>query len=187
MAKIELNSAIRRIRGTMDNWVYRRNGDGVAIAKRPTVTAAPTAAQLAVREQFRAAAAYAKSVQLDPVQRPRYEAAAKAEGMRVFAFALADFLRPPVVQSINVAGYHGAVGEMIKVLARDDFEVTGVTVAIRDGEGAIIQQGAALFRDGLWQYASTVGIAVGEAVTIEATATDRPGHFGTLTVPYVVA
>src|SRR5688572_2383047 len=103
MAKIELNSAIRRIKGTMDNWVYRRNGDGVSIAKRPVNTKPPTAGQLAVRELFRAAAAYARSVQLDPVQRPRYAAVAKSKGQRAFAFAVADFLTPPKVLAIDTS------------------------------------------------------------------------------------
>lgn len=187
MAKIQLNSAIRTIQGTLDNWVYRRNGDGMAIAKRPTVTAAPTAAQLAVREFFRAAAAYARSVGLDPVQKPRYAAAAKAKGMRAFAFAVADFLNEPQVLAIDASAYHGAVGQLIKVRARDDFEVTGVMVAIRDGEGALIQQGAAVLVDGVWQYATTVGIAPGEELTIEAVATDRPGHTGSLSIAHVVA
>ena len=62
--------------------------------------------------------------------------------MRPFAFAVADYLKPPVVPAIDVAGYHGAIGEIIKILARDDFEVSAVTVAIRDGEDAIIQQRA---------------------------------------------
>jgi hypothetical protein len=187
VAKIELNSAIRRIRGTMDNWVYRKNGDGVAIAKRPTRTAAPSPAQLAVREQFRAAAAYARTVQLDPVQRPRYEAAAKAKGMRPFAFAVADFLNPPAVLAIDLTSYHGLAGDLIKVRARDDFEVMSVTVAVRDGEGAVIQEGAAVLTDGVWQYTTTVGIARDESVTINATATDRPGRTGRLDLTHVVA
>ena len=188
MAKIELNSAIRRIRGTIDNWVYRRNGDGVAIAKRPTAsTTPPTAAQLAVREDFRAAAAYARSVKLDPIQRPRYEAAARAKGMRAFAFAVADFLNEPKVLSIDLSAYHGALGQLIKVRAVDDFEVTGVNVAICDEEGGVIQQGAAVFTDGLWQYAATGGIAVGESVVIKAMATDRAGHTGSLDLPHTIA
>jgi hypothetical protein len=187
MAKIELNSAIRRITGTMDNWVYRRNGDGVSIAKRPTNTKAPTAAQLAVRELFKAAAAYARSVQEDAIQRPRYAEAAKSKGMRAFAFAVADFLNEPKVMAIDTSAYHGAVGGLIKVRAVDDFEVTGVTVVMKDGENAVIQQGAAMLVDGVWQYATTVGIAVGEEVTIEAVAMDRPGHTGSLSVAHVVA
>jgi hypothetical protein len=187
MAKIELNSAIRRIRGTIDNWVYRRNGDGVAIAKRPTVTALPTAAQLAVREDFRAAAAYARSVRLDPIQRPRYEAAARTKGKNAFAFALADFLNEPTVLSIDMSAYHGALGDLIKVRASDDFEVMGVTVAICDLEGGVIQQGAAVFMDGQWRYAASGGIGLGESVIIKAVATDRPGHTGSLDLPHTIA
>ena len=187
MAKILLNSAIRSIQGTIDNWVYRRSSDGMLIAKRPTVTAAPTAAQLAVREMFRVAAAYARSVQLDAIQRPRYEAAARAKGMRPFAFAVADFLNEPQILFIDTSAYHGAVGERIKIRARDDFEVMGVTVVIRDGEGAVVQQGAAVFTDGVWDYASTVGIAPGEELTIEANAVDRPGHTGTMSISHTVA
>jgi hypothetical protein len=187
MAKIELNSAIRRIQGTMDNWVYRRNGDGVSISKRPTITKAPTAAQLAVREAFRAAAAYARSVQEDAIQRPRYAAAAQSKGMRAFAFAVADFLNPPRVLAIDTSAYHGAVGNVIKVRASDNFEVTAVTVLLKDGEGGVIQQGAAVLVDGVWQYTANGGIALGEELIIEAIATDRPGHTGSLSVPHVVA
>ena len=187
MAKIELNSAIRRIQGTIDNWVYRRNGDGVSIAKRPTFTKPPTPGQLAVREKFRAAAAYAQSVLLDAIQRPRYAAVAQRKGIRVSAFAVADFLNPPEVVGIDISAYHGALGDLIKVRAVDDFEVTGVTVLLKDGENGIIQQGAAVLTDGVWQYAATGGIAVGEHVVIEAIATDRPGHTGSLSVAHVVA
>jgi hypothetical protein len=187
MAKIELNSALKSIRGTMDNWVYRRNGDGLLIARRPINTKPPTAAQLSVREQFKAAAAYARSVGQDAIQGPRYAAAARSKGMRAFAFALADFLNEPQVLAIDTSAYHGAVGGLIKVRATDDFEVMGVTVVVKDGEGAVIQQGAAVLVDGVWQYATTVGIAVGEELTIQAIATDRPGHTGSLSVAHVVA
>ena len=187
MAKIELNSAIRRIQGTMDNWVYRRNGDGVSICKRPTFTKPPTAGQLAVREQFRAAAAYARSVQLNAIQLPRYAAAAQRKGMRAFALAVADFLNPPQVMAIDTSAYHGGLGDLIKVRAVDDFEVTAVTVMVKDGENGVIQQGAAVLVDGVWQYAANGGIALGEELVIEAIATDRPGHTGSLSVAHVVS
>jgi hypothetical protein len=126
-------------------------------------------------------------VQSDPVLWPRYVAAAKTKGQRPFAFALADFLNEPEVLAIDLAAYHGAVGESIKVRAIDDFEVTGVTVIMKDGEGAVLQQGPAVHTDGLWQYATTVGIAAQEVVTIEAIATDRPGHTGQMTLTHTVA
>jgi len=187
MAKVELNSALRRIRGTMDNWVYRRNGDGVAIAKRPTLTGEHTASQVATREKFRAAAGYAKSALLDAALRARYEAAAKAARMQVRVFAMTDYLTPPVVITIDTSSYHGRVGDIIKVNAFDDFEVAGVTVAVKDGEGAVLMQGATVLTDGRWNYTSTAGIAAGEAVTIEAVATDRPGNTGSRVIPLVIA
>jgi hypothetical protein len=186
MAKVVLNSALRGIHGTMDNWVYRKTRDGVSIGKRPVFTRPPTAAQLVVRERFRSAAAYAKSALLDLALRSRYETAARSKGIQVFAFAVTDFLIPPVVDAIDASGYHGAVGDVIKVRAFDDFEVTGVTVTVRDAGDGIILQGAAVLTDGRWNYVATGGIQVGEAVTIEAVATDRPGNTGSRSLPLVI-
>ena len=142
---------------------------------------------MAVREQFRAAAAYAKAVFADPVRRPPYESAARAKGMSLFAFVMGDFLKPPVVEVIDAAGYHGVVGDLIKITARDDFEVVGVGVVIRDAADAVLEQGPAALVGGQWTYATTVAVAAGETVTIEATATDRPGHTGSKTVPCQIA
>ena len=178
MAKITLNSALHGIRGKIDNWVYRRFGDQVIIGRRPEFSGPASVAQLAVREQFRAAAAYAKAVFADPVRRPPYETAARAKGMSLFAFVMGDFLKPPVVETIDAAGYHGVVGDLIKVLARDDFEVVAVSVVIRDATDMVLEQGPAALVNGLWTYATTVEVPAGNTVTIEAVATDRPGHTG---------
>jgi hypothetical protein len=184
MAKIELDPAFTSFRGGLGNFVYRKTSDGIIASQRVENTAAPTAAQLAVRQRFSGAAAYAKSMLADPVEGPRYLAAAAAKGMRPVAFAVADFLTPPAVQAVAAAGYHGAVGDVIIVRATDDFEVRGVTVALRDAANAVLEQGAAVLADGRWHYTA---IAAGTAVTIEAVATDRPGHTGSLQHPLVVA
>jgi len=150
MAKIGLNSALTRITGTIDNWVYRNTGDGVVVAKRPLLTKPPTGAQLAVREKFIAAAAYAKAALADPVLGPRYTAAAQEVGQRPNAFAIADFLNEPVVHAIDPGGWHGAIGDVIKVRAEDDFEVTGVTLAIRDAANAALEHGVAVLQGAEW-------------------------------------
>jgi len=187
MAKITLNSALHDIRGKIDNWVYRKFGDQMIIGRRPEFSGPASAAQQAVREQFRAAAAYAKAVFADPVQRPPYETAARARGMSLFAFVMGDFLNPPVVSVIDAAGYHGRVGDLIKVAASDDFEVVAVDVAIRNAADGVIEQGPAALAGGLWTYAATVAVAAGDTVTIEAVAKDRPGHPGSKTVPWLIA
>jgi hypothetical protein len=113
--------------------------------------------------------------------------AAHAKGMNSRPFMIADFFNEPVVQMIDTSEYHGPAGQVIKVQADDDFEVTGVHLAVLDGENAVIFQGPAVLTNGLWQLAASVGIAVGETVTIQATATDRPGHTGTLSRVYTIA
>src|SRR2546423_281150 len=118
MAKVELNSGLKRIQGTIDKWVYRKNGDGFAIATLPKRQGVePTAAQLAVQEQFAAAAAYAKSALADPVLGPRYAATAADRGMSPRGLAFSDFFAPPVVKEIDAASYHGAIGDAIAVRA----------------------------------------------------------------------
>ena len=187
MAKAALNSALTSLRGSIDNWVYRKTGDGLVVTRRPQITAPPSPAQLAVRELFRAAAAYAKTAMADPVQGPRYAAAAAQMGLRPFALAVSDFLKPPVVQAIDPVGYHGAVGDAIKVRAFDEFEVTGVTVELRDAADVVLEQGPAVLAEGTWRYLATTPVAAGTALTIRAVATDRPGNTGSLQLPLVVA
>lgn len=186
MAKIELDPAFEAFRGGLGNYVYRKTEDGVIASPRVNRTYPPTAGQLAVRQRFATAAAYAKAVLAHAVQGPRYVAAAAEKGLRPAAFAVTDFLTPPEVTAIDAAGYHGAVGEAIVVQATDLFEVTGVAVAIRSAAGAVLEQGAAVLVEGTWRYLATTAIAAGTAVTLEAVATDRPGHTGTLSVPHVV-
>lgn len=187
MAKIGLNSALTFISGSLDNWVYRKTGDGPVVAKRPVITAPSSAAQQAHRELFRSAALYAKQVLTDAQLGPRYAAAAQRVGQRPFAFAIADFFHEPVVQEILADAYHGAVGDPIDVRAYDDFEVAGVNVTLSDAANLVLEQGPAVFVDGLWRYTATTAVAVGTAVKIEAVATDRPGHTGTRSARLVVA
>lgn len=187
MAKITLNNALNGIRGRMDNWVYRKFGDRMIISRRPEFHGALSPAQLAVRERFREAAAYAKAALADPVRQPLYQAAARAKGMSLFAFVMGDFLNPPEVEAIDATGYHGRVGDLLKVTASDDFEVASVKVVIRTAANAVLEQGPAALANGRWSYAATVPVAAGATVTIEATALDRPGHSGSLSVPWVIA
>jgi hypothetical protein len=186
MAKLTLNSALHDIRGKIDNWVYRRLGDRQVISRPPVQSGPPTAGQLAVRDRFRLAAVYARSVLADPVLRPRYESAARARGSSAFVAAMTDYLRPPAIESIDVSGYHGVAGDPIRVVATDDFSVESVSVVLRNAAGDILEQGPAALAGGAWAYPSTGPVALGETVTIEASARDLPGNQGAKSVPCVI-
>lgn len=190
MAKLEMDPPYRHVRGRIGGLVYRRNGDGTAIAKARTdgPSRPPSEAQRAVHEQFRAAVAYVRVVQADPALAPRYAAAAAASGMQLVPFVVRDFFAPPQVDAIDATAYHGAIGNVIKVRARDHFEVVGVTLIIRGANNAVREQGAALLGlDGLWHYTATTAIPAGTALTLEAVAIDRPGHPGSRMEELLVA
>ncbi len=186
MAKLDLNTALKGIHGRIDNWVYRQFGNRTIIGPRPVFTGAPTAGQLAFRERFQEATAFGRTALADPVLRPLYVAAARDRQQPLFSVVVADYFNPPVVAAIDAVGYRGRVGDVIKVTATDDFEVVGVEVVIRDAAGAVLEHGPAALVDGQWTYVATVAVVLGETVTIEAVAKDRPGHTGSKTVPCLV-
>ncbi len=186
MAKITLNSALQGIRGRIDNWVYRKFGDRMIVARRPEFRGPPSAGQLAVRERFKLAAAYARAALADPVSQTLYQTAAQSKGVPLFAFAMGDFLNAPEVQSIDATGYRGRPGDLIKVSATDDFEVVTVDVVIRNAASVVLEQGPATLIGGQWTYTATTVAAAGETVMIEATAKDHPSHSGSNALPWLI-
>ncbi len=92
-----------------------------------------------------------------------------------------DFQNALVVEQIDVSAYNGKAGDPIRITASDDFEVAGVEVAIHDTGGAVLEHGAAAAADGHWNYITTTDLPPGQPVSIEVTATDRPGHKTTKT------
>ena len=154
MAKVKRSSALTKASGKMGNVVFRRYHDEVVMSPRPDFSGhTPTPGQAAQRQRFKLAALYGKAVLADPEKKALYEARAKAGGIPVFALSIADFLHAPAVEemeAIDLSGYTGKAGETIRITANDDFEVAGVAVGITAADG--------------------------QQVTIEVTATDRPGH-----------
>ena len=187
MAKGDLDLFLEGIRGKLGKVVYRRTAAGTVLARRPRFTAAPTAAQTAVRELFRSAAAFGRLVRDNPALRAQYEAAAKAKGMKYYPFAVADYLNPPEVKAIDASGYHGVLGQSFTVQAYDDFQVVSVTVWVGSAAGDTYVEGPAVLVDGRWQFTPASTVDVGEAVVIKATATDRAGRTGMLTVNHTIA
>ena len=181
MAKLTLNSALKKIRGGIDDWVYRRVGSKMVISPRPEASMAPpTEGQLAVRNAFRAAASYGRASLADPARRAVYDAVALAREQPVLSVAIGDFFNPPQVHVVDTSAYKGQVGDKIKVLASDDVEVMSVNIDIRETGGTLIEQGAATKISEEWIYTATTAVAPGHPVKITATATDRPGNTGQL-------
>jgi hypothetical protein len=128
--------------------------------------------------RFSLAATYAKGALRNPTSRLFYEQVAAAKQLPVFATAAGDFLKAPEVGLVDLNAFKGLVGDKVTILAKDDVEVVSVHVAIRDSAGAYLEQGPATNVDGPWVYTATTLMPLGQQVTVEAVAKDRPGNVG---------
>jgi hypothetical protein len=179
MARVTLNPVLEAIQGKVGDLVFKRYQGEEIVSRMPNRTGlVPTVNQLAQMDKFRLAALYGKSVLADPVAKQVYADAAAEKGIPAFALSIGDFLNAPAVDEISLAAYTGQIGDKISVRASDDVEVQGVSVAIRAQGGAILEEGAAVWTPGTatWVYTATTALAQGQAVSIEVSATDRPGH-----------
>jgi hypothetical protein len=186
MAKVTLNPVLESIQGKVGDLVFKRWNSEEIVTKVPKRAGIePTADQVAQQERFRLAVLYGKAVVADPQQKVIYDDAAARKGEPAFALAVGDFLNAPAVHEIDLSGYSGKSGEMIRIRASDDVEVKGVAVVIRDPQGAVIEQGNATWTTtgANWSYVTTTNLVQGQSVSIEVTATDRPGHKTTKSQP----
>ncbi len=181
MAKIQNNVVMHGVSGQLNNQIVFRQGKGgqTIIAAKPSYSAGRTfnPAQLARQEAFRNAIAYAKSAKDEDLY------ITKAQGTTLSAFnaAVADWFGKPQVLEIDASNWTGAVGEVIRIKAQDDTQVTRVHVVITDEAHLVLEQGNAVPADGLWwEYTTT---ATSDVTTAQGTATayDLPGNTHKLT------
>jgi hypothetical protein len=187
MAKVKLNPIIDQVHGTFGDLVFRRVEGQTVIARRPdTSGVTPTPGQEAQRARFRDAAFYGRVVMQDPDALAFYEAVAARRRKPVFAVIVGDFLNAPVVDAIDADAYTGTTGDPLVIRAHDDVEVTGVTVVIADADGNVLESGPAAPDEWRWRYVAQTDVPAGTEVDITATATDRPGNTGSLSVKVMV-
>ncbi len=176
MAEVKLHPALRGIRGNLGEMVFQRRGDKLFLVHRASFEGyTPTQAQQENRERFAWAARYGKRAQADPAARALYAPRAQAERRPIFRIAMRDAMCPPVVEELDLSGYQGLPGDIIRVRAADDFAVVGVEIAVRDAQGMVLEHGAAAAAGGdVWLYCATAEAP--EGATVTATAVDRPGN-----------
>jgi hypothetical protein len=146
------------MRGKVGDLGFKRFENQTVVARVPDHVHQPnSAAQLAVREKFRQATVYAKAAIADPAIKALYAEKAKAKHVPTFALMIADFFKAPVIDDVDLSAYTGATGSVIRVRATDDFEVTGVSVQLREPDtGDPIDGGDAVkATDGTWVATTT--------------------------------
>jgi hypothetical protein len=163
---------------TVGDLVFVRLKNGkVVVRHRPVRKKAKKPGEIANQEEFILAAAYAKAVwNSQPELQAKYEAAARQQGRHGFNLAKADFCLPPKIGDVDLSTYRGNPGDVIRVVATDDFEVKEVLLVLRRLSGELIEQGPAVADKGTWSYQAQTQVPAGETVTVEAIAVDYPGH-----------
>jgi hypothetical protein len=177
MARI-IPHVIAGISGKLAGMIFRqRNGKtfvSMVPSNKPTKRSAK---QQEVGDRFRRAVQYAKSAIANPVMRDIYKAKAP-KGKSAYNMALADFLHAPVIQEVDVTGYSGKVGELIKLKVIDDFEVKSVNIKIHKKNGDLQEEGAAVRSSDQMEWAYVVKNSnrrlIGSKVTV--IANDNPGN-----------
>jgi hypothetical protein len=179
MAQVRNNIIIQGLSGSLGSQlVIKQDKAGrTIVAVPPTIdpNRVYTADELMRQEKFRDAAVYAKGAKSQPVY------AEKAEGtpMTPYNVAIADWFHAPEIMEINVDGWSGGVGQLIRIQAVDNVEVTQVNVVITDNLDVVLEQGAAMRAEGAWWEYTTTATSPNNAKVV-VTALDLPGHIATM-------
>jgi hypothetical protein len=177
MPKVKFNKIIDNLSGRVGNFVFYE-ADGQNLSRTmPEVTAERTEKQQANSGRFLAAQQYAATALTDPLLKAAYKAACRGH-QNPRNLAIRDAMRPPVVESINLDGYTGKPGQIVRVKATDDFRVVEVKVSLRGPGGELIEEGLAELSsaDDEWRYTARVQVPSGQSVSVLAVAKDGPGN-----------
>ena len=180
MAKSKENLYLYGLSGSVGKqMVFRNTARGTILAKSPRHTGKRTEHQKEQGKKFLKAVAYAKQALADSSLAPHYKqlAATSPNKLSAYNIAVADYLRPPVIEAIDTTNYKGvATDEKILITVTDNVKITTVKVRIESSDKSEIEQGNATLHEGKWQYITT---AINASITgdkVIVTATDRPGN-----------
>ncbi|MBD8083622.1 hypothetical protein [Chryseobacterium caseinilyticum] len=155
----------------------QRNGKTIVSKAPKERTGELTENQKTYRQKFQKAVLYAKSVLNDPAKKEIYEAMSdNSKGMSTYNVAVADLLNAPDIEIIDLSGYSGNVGDVIKIMATDDFGVEEVKVKIENADGSLVEEGNATNNGVEWVYTATVQNSDLNGDKITITASDAPAN-----------
>jgi hypothetical protein len=179
MAKVSLNPSLAGISGRVSNFVYRQQNGQTVVLEHTERKDRPSRAQKQNRGRFTEAKDYAKRVLADPLRRECYRRLAAERKCPSNALLIANFLNPPTIEIVELDGYEGRAGDVIRVVAADAIEVVGVTLTLRSiTSGTVLESGAATRDHDVWTYRCTAAAANLRDVRIEVVAANRAGAKG---------
>jgi hypothetical protein len=96
------------------------------------------------RNRFRMATSYAKSMMANPEKKAEYKERAKQLNLpNAYTAAIAEYLRKPEIQEIEVVTSSEKIEEIKIAASKKGFDLETVTVSIENQEGRVIEKGEA--------------------------------------------
>ena len=140
MAKQSNNVVTHGMSGKVgDLLVFSQRAGKTVVGKVPRKSNKVSESQLQHRKKFQMAVLYAQV----PENQEMYKEKAAKKGRMPFHVAVADFLKAPSIDNIDISGYAGNAGDTIRIRVTDDFAVKSVMVRITNSDGSLVEEGNA--------------------------------------------
>ncbi len=174
MAKVRKNIFVQGLSGSLGKQlVLKRGRNGTIVSKFPVFdeNRTFTEPQLKQQNKFGEAVAYAKHAKELEI----YIQKAKLTNRLPYHVAISDSSNPPEIREVDVSAWDGGTGQVIRVMAVDDVQVTQVKVSIMYDAETVLEEGEAVQDgDAWWSYVTTT--AVGSGAHVLVTVRDLPGN-----------
>ena len=148
MAKVRNNIIIQGLSGSVgEQLVIKQDKAGrtiVGVAPSFDPNRTYTEAQTEQHEKFRDASIYAKGAKGEEI----YVEKAEGTPMNPYNVAMADWFHAPEVTEIDAEAWSGQIGQVIRIQAVDNVQVTQVNVVITDAENAVVEWRSSLRTEG---------------------------------------
>ncbi len=168
MAKVVNNIFVRGLSGQVGGqFVIRRLRDGrTIVCKSPDFSNRKLSeSQKEHHGRVKQAAAYARDASRS---NPIYAQLAEGTMLNAYNVAIRDWFHAPEIHRL------GRYGAAIRIWATDDVQVVGVTVFVKDENGAVLEKGEAVQgRGDWWEYVPSM------AGKVLVEARDLPGNWVT--------
>lgn len=176
MARAQLNPVLEALQGAVGDLVFKRYGDRIVVSKKPDMSRRVLSPkQQAHHERVRRAAAWGRTARDTPDLAAAYEAAATERGQAVYHVAFRDAMHAPEVETVETDAFSAHGGGVIRIIARDDFEIVRVEVELLDTSGIVRLARDAQRVGDRWECVVDADEAKG-STTLRVRASDRPGN-----------
>ena len=188
MARIQLNPMILSLSGKIGGRIYRHNADGsTSLCKLPShdPNRVLSERELQTRKRFTRASAYCQVLKQDPEKLAAYQFVTQRRGpmARVYTTIMADILKPPSIDQLDLNNYQGHAGNTISLHARETVAIARLTLSLHDETaGQEIETAEKIYvvddlaPSAFWPCTTTVSVPGGHTVRVTATAYDLAGN-----------